>query len=510
MDKFTCFDPEFQDRILACWIAHPEEFAPLGGLFRSNYFNGVERIRVARAFEQYYAKYEHYPPWDVLVTATMASVRPSEEDAGTLGEYLERLRHVKPGEMDFVVAQAIDFFKTRAFVNALSDAKQDYDERKLPIGSLVAKVIVALDKAQTIGYHEQPKTFIDYAEAEIDPDDCLLGARFLCRDGACLFPAPTGVGKSSATNQMVAAWACGRTAFGIKPRKPLKILVIQAEDDAGDMIEMAYGIAMGLHLTPEEFALVIKNTVYIRECTLTGDEFIVRLQRLVREHRPDLFVLNPLNAYIGGKGVNDAETVSRFCRNQMNPILIKYRCGNLTVHHTAKPSKDRNPENWRPSDWVYAYAGSNELANWCRAMLAIDPTHDERVFRIIGAKRGSRLGWKDEANEPTSVRYFTHAKEGIFWAEATDKEIQSAESKGEEKRRGRGGRREVYTSGRLLKPLQNGKRLILAAWLDELNDQGCDIARTTLTERAKKMKESGAISCNKAGEWFIEPGEDLA
>lgn len=510
MEKFDCFEDEFQDRLLACWIRHPREFAPLAGLIKPSYFRGVERIRVAMAFERYYADHERSPSWDVLVTAAKARGYPADGDDHELIEYLDRLRDLGTADLDFVVDETVNFFKTRAFVNTLSAAKQAYDERKLPIGSLVAKVIVSLDKAQSIGSHEPPKSLIDYAEAEDDPDEWLLGRRFLCREGACLFAAPTGVGKSSATNQMVAAWACGKDAFGIKPAKPMKILVVQAEDDAGDMKEMASGIVIGLKPTEDEFKLLIQNTVYVRECTLTGDDFIVRLRQLVREHRPDLVVLNPLNAYIGGKGVNDAETVSRFCRNQLNPILIKYRCGNLTVHHTAKPSKDRNPENWRPSDWVYAYAGSNELANWCRAMLAIDPTHDERVFRIIGAKRGPRLGWKDEMNEPTSVRFFTHAVRGIFWSEATEEDIATAESKGENKRRGRAGRKEVFDSGRLLKPLQRGKPLIVADWLTALEELGCNISRTRLRERAVQLRKDGMISQNKAGEWFIVEKEGAA
>jgi hypothetical protein len=510
MAQFDCFDPEFQDRILACWIKHPEEFAPLSGLLHEEFFSQLVRVRVARALRRYFAKHERWPPWDVLVTAAKAEVRPTDDDARELDDYLERLREVDTDELDFVVAQTINFFKTRALVNTLNAAKNDYDKREITIEKQIANVIVRLDRALRIGTVEQTRTLIDYAEAEDNPDDCLLGRRFLCREGACLLPAPTGVGKSSTVNQMTAAWACGRAAFGIKPAKPLKILVIQAEDDAGDMKEMASGIITGLSLSEQEFALVLQNTVYVRECALTGEEFIVRLQQLVREHRPDLFVLNPLNAYIGGKGVIDAETVSRFCRNQLNPILIKYRCGNLTVHHTAKPSKDRNPDNWRPADWVYAYAGSNELANWCRAMLAIDPTHEERVFRIIGAKRGSRLGWKDEMNEPTSVRYFTHATKGIFWSEASEEEIQRAESKGEEKRRGRGGRKEVFDRKRLLRPLQRGKPLLLADWLKALHEQGCAISRTRLKERAEMLEESNEISRNKSGEWFIVPEEGAA
>jgi len=44
----------------------------------------------------------------------------------------------------------------------------------------------------------------------------------------------------------------GRPAFGIEPTRPLRILCIQAENDAGDMTEMAVGVMNGLSLSAED------------------------------------------------------------------------------------------------------------------------------------------------------------------------------------------------------------------------------------------------------------------
>ena len=61
------------------------------------------------------------------------------------------------------------------------------------------------------------------------------------------------IGKSSLAMQMTVSWALGKEVFGIKPVKPLKSLLIQAENDFGDVSEMLRGTLGGLGIkTPEE------------------------------------------------------------------------------------------------------------------------------------------------------------------------------------------------------------------------------------------------------------------
>lgn len=83
------------------------------------------------------------------------------------------------------------------------------------------------------------------AHAANDPAE-LLRNRFLCRGGGLLLVGPTGVGKSSLSMQAKILWALGRPAFGIVPARPLKSLLIQAENDDGDLAEMRDGVIKGL------------------------------------------------------------------------------------------------------------------------------------------------------------------------------------------------------------------------------------------------------------------------
>ena len=71
---------------------------------------------------------------------------------------------------------------------------------------------------------------------ENDPDE-LLKNRYLCKGGGALWVAQTGIGKSSAELQAAILWAIGRPFFGIAPARPLKSLIIQAENDDGDLAE---------------------------------------------------------------------------------------------------------------------------------------------------------------------------------------------------------------------------------------------------------------------------------
>src|SRR5205807_1283581 len=79
-----------------------------------------------------------------------------------------------------------------------------------------------------------------------DPNE-LLRHRFLCRVGGLLLCGPTGIGKSSLALQMMMRWAAGRECFGIEPVRPLKSLLIQAENDDGDLSEMRDGVSAGLN-----------------------------------------------------------------------------------------------------------------------------------------------------------------------------------------------------------------------------------------------------------------------
>lgn len=270
------------------------------------------------------------------------------------------------------------------------------------------------------------QSLADLATTEIDTSDTLLGDRYLCRQGALLFVGPSGIGKSSASVQQDLCWAMGRAAFGIAPARPLRILCIQAENDLGDMAEMAQGISANLQLTDDERELVRRNTLYISHRESIGADFVRYLGRVAKSYKPDLVRIDPLQAYLGADPADTART-SEFLRAMINPLLRRLNAGLVLNHHTPK-TNHRDATNWSPTDWMYAGSGSAELTNWARAVLVIDPEKDpDDGFRFIAAKRGRRIGWRDEHEQRQLVRWYGHAAQGISWHQL-DEPVRDDES----------------------------------------------------------------------------------
>jgi hypothetical protein len=281
---------------------------------------------------------------------------------------------------------------------------------------------------------EAGTSIVQLAHKEINPHDTLLGERYLCRGGGLFHIAPTGGGKSSLSFQDAILWSSGLPSFGIAPHGPLRNLIIQAEDDIGDQIEMARMIkhielSKGQRLSREQIAQIDANTEVIRCANLVRDNFIAALRKKLetdrRNQKPwDLVTLNPYTSYLGGD-VKDAKLATYFLRELLTPVLLEYNVGAKIIHHTAKTTF-QNTDKYKLWDWMYYGAGCAEISNWARGIMVMKPvTDDMKVFRFIAAKRGVRIGgeWEDSFD-----RYFAHSPDPhvICWHEATPQQIAEA------------------------------------------------------------------------------------
>jgi replicative DNA helicase len=279
----------------------------------------------------------------------------------------------------------------------------------------------AIPEAHTIGQLHTPAA----------NDECeLLKFRFLCRGGGMLLVGQTGVGKSSLSMQAQILWALGQDCFGIAPARALKSLVIQAENDEGDMAEMRDGVLAGLKLTSGELRRLDASIVIRDECSLTGQRFFDSARKLLAHHRPDLFWIDPALAYIGGEAGKQSDVTS-FLRNMLNPLLKEFNCGGIVVTHTNKPAGKDKPD-WSATDFAYSGTGSIEWANWARAVLVLRSIGSDRVYQLRAGKRGSRIGWKEQDGQTTAyTRLIAHADQPgvICWREANENEAPGANGK---------------------------------------------------------------------------------
>ena len=256
-------------------------------------------------------------------------------------------------------------------------------------------------------------------DAENDPDN-ILGNRWLCKGGSCLFVGQSGIGKSSLCMQLAINWALGRTTFGIRPERPLKSLIVQAENDVGDVAEMFQGSLSGLGIkrSDDAFAALQERLVIVAESVQTGEEFANAVRLLVAKHKPDLVWLDPLLSFIGDD-ISKQDFCSYFLRNLLNSIAHETGVVWMMMHHTPKPSSDpKSKSGWNTTDMSYSGTGSSELTNWARAVCVLQSLRDEGRFALRLAKRSNRAGATDFDGGRTNLIQLKHADDSILW-EAT-------------------------------------------------------------------------------------------
>jgi hypothetical protein len=207
-------------------------------------------------------------------------------------------------------------------------------------------------------------------------------------------------------------------------------LLIQAENDDGDLAEMRDGVIAGLDLADSEKQAAMANIIVAREDTWTGVAFFAGTVRpLLAEHRPDLLWIDPALSYLGAEA-NSQKDVGGFLRNHLNPLLREFNCGGIIVHHTNKPASGREKPDWSGGDFAYLGGGSAEWANWARGVIALRSLGSHSIFEVRAAKRGGRLGWT-EADGVTRAyaKLIAHATEPgvICWRDASISELPKAD-----------------------------------------------------------------------------------
>lgn len=259
-----------------------------------------------------------------------------------------------------------------------------------------------------------------------DPDALINeGKRFLCRGGSFLVTAPSGIGKSVFVVQMAVTWAMGKPFFGLQARAPLKGLLMQAENDRGDLAEMLQGVKEGLGLNLDEISMLNRNlAIYSRPQHKSGETFCTLLEDLITAHSPDVVYVDPLFAFIEGD-LSSQELGSAIFRRQIDPILRRHRCVLVSVHHTPKPTKERLRR--RAYDYSYLGFGTSELTNWHRAIASLEFSNPkEGLFEFRVSKRGERA----DLAHGGSICWIKHCQKGrLFW-ELAEKPAQEGKSKG--------------------------------------------------------------------------------
>lgn len=261
--------------------------------------------------------------------------------------------------------------------------------------------------------HKNFRFFEDLKDIPVVNDEnAIIGKkhRFLCKGGSFLIVAPSGVGKSTLLMQMAMSWSAGRDFFGLKPTRELRCFLLQGENDDGDVAEMAQGIRAGLELSGDEYSALTRNFRMQSQFGMGNHtNFPDLLAELVEVHRPDVFFVDPLFAFLQGNFI-EQEFVSENFRRGIDPVLKGSGCILVSTHHTPKPAKEAPRTSGM--DFSYSGFGTSELTNWYRAVATLRPEKGKhKTFRFIVAKRGARAGFPDGLN----YCLMRHSEKGLFW-----------------------------------------------------------------------------------------------
>lgn len=359
--------------------------------------------------------------------------------------------------------------------------------------------------ARPIGSFERPK---DQDEFE------LLRHRYLCQRGGLLVQGPTGLGKSSLLLQLFALWSIGQTAFDIAPVRPFKCVLIQAENDEGDMAEMRDGICLGLNLSKEQRAQFFSRVLVLESAGITGRRFCTEVvAKILDLHQPDILGIDPALSYIGGD-VKEQKVVGDWLRVSLNPILFSHGCGCVLLHHTNKPAMGKEKPAWLNGDMSYTGTGSAEWANWARAILSIQSTGTHGLYRLHAAKRGARLGWKEADGTAAYEKWLCHdRKQGVIcWHEATDEDLAASES--QVRANGHGGRPSLVESVVTMNTHQflasvptvgEGLRPVSRRLEDWLAAQSVDVSLATARRMVAELVRCGKLTKDSEGIYRTGP-----
>ena len=265
--------------------------------------------------------------------------------------------------------------------------------------------------------HGPQRMDFDYlltADRKNDPNN-ILGNRWLCKGGSLLIVGQSGTGKSSLMMQAAVHWALGRDFFGIKPVKPLRSIILQAENDALDCGESLQDVVAGAYLDSAEIAQLRDHLAIYRDTVSTGTTFTAALKALIIEHKADIVFVDPLLSF-AGIDVSDQEQASKFLRHDLAPILLETGAVLVAMHHTGKPKTSAEKEGHTVADLAYAGLGSSEFTNYFREVAVLFRCQgEEPIYKFGLTKRRGRAGLKDANGKFKNEINIRHSRdEGVI------------------------------------------------------------------------------------------------
>jgi len=296
-------------------------------------------------------------------------------------------------------------------------------------------------------------SFPEYVPEE-ENQNILIKGRWLERGGSAWWISTAGTGKSIASLQLAMLWSEGLPFAGLTPNgHPLIIWIIQSEDSPSRVTIDREDIIAELSEQYEkiDWREAAKKVKFVSVGPHVGADFLARLDsildRVMRdpdEKMPDVVIMNPFLAYIGGP-VTDGSFVTPFLRGGeinrkptvgLQAILERYDISTLIFHHTPKPPTEKELDAWMKSAFPeYQGAGSSDITNWGRSFITMMKVKEDPYKVVLTAgKNGGEIGWQTIDG---ATRHFLARSDGIgitgrarhAWRELDERELSDVSEK---------------------------------------------------------------------------------
>jgi hypothetical protein len=325
---------------------------------------------------------------ELTVTQKLREMK-SPVEAGTVSVMASDvgLSEYRPEHVDLIASAALLRLASDAAANATDpDALLDHYAR-------LAEQRKATKREKDIGEWFDLEA-LDTFDPLSDPT-VLVGKarRWLCEGYAVSIVGFSGTGKSSLMMQIATSWALGQSVFGLAPVRPLRTLILQAENDGGDIAESWQGSTC--KMTETQKTKLKQNIAIVRDTKHIGGAFPEFLEALILRHRAEVVWIDPLLAY-AGFDIADQSLTTEWLRTQVDPVLKRTKAAMIYMHHTTKPKSADDLDSMTPSQLAYLGAGSAEWVNYSRDAGFLYRTKGEPARYKFGfSKRASRCGLED-------------------------------------------------------------------------------------------------------------------
>jgi DNA-binding transcriptional ArsR family regulator len=429
------FTPLFQREMLVLLLQDPTAYGKYQGVWTPSYFDDVNQRKIVEAFIKARVGAREHPTKATIIQEVLDGI---EDVRGVLPmDKVAQLKEVEvlynaplPKNKDYTLERVRKFAHNQALVSALG-AAIEHVHISDPKGAF--SILTAANRVGS-PQEEGLESAGDLADATIDESQNILGNRLLERGTFGTVIAHSGAGKSTLTVQAGVELAAGRPILGIAPARPLKVLVVQAEDSRNDRVEQMR--CLPVLVTDEEERKRVNQNFWMYSTTRRGEDLFTKLKEINDEQKVpfDLYILNPAFAFLqDDASAEDSTDVGHFLRKLLLPFLQETGATCLIMHHPPKIN-NRDTSKWTVAMWQYSAHGSAEWTNAPRFSMTIEQTASPTVFQFIIGKRGSRSGWQRDSTGKFA-RYFKYSDPGepMYWKEATEDDIADAQKTDEVK-----------------------------------------------------------------------------